>query len=59
MTKLLKDMTWQEAKETFKTVKLGIIPTGSMEQHGHTCLWEQILLLPITWLKRYQKKLKL
>ena len=27
-------MTWQEAKETFKTVKLGIIPTGSMEQHG-------------------------
>ena len=34
MTKLLQDMTWEEAKEAFKTVRLGIIPTGSMEQHG-------------------------
>lgn len=34
MTKLLQDMTWQEAKEAFKTTKLAIIPTGSMEQHG-------------------------
>ncbi len=34
MTKQLIDMTWQEAKKAFKTIKLGIIPTGSVEQHG-------------------------
>ena len=34
MTKQLKDMTWQEAKNAFKNTKLGIIPTGSIEQHG-------------------------
>lgn len=34
MTKQLKDMTWQEAQKAFKTIKLGIIPTGSIEQHG-------------------------
>ena len=34
MTKQLKDMTWEEARDAFKTNRLGIIPTGSMEQHG-------------------------
>jgi creatinine amidohydrolase len=34
MAKRLQDMTWEEAAETFKTVRLGIIPTGSIEQHG-------------------------
>jgi len=34
MTKLLQDMTWQEARDAFKTIKLGIISTGSIEQHG-------------------------
>ncbi|MBW2059013.1 MAG: creatininase family protein [Deltaproteobacteria bacterium] len=34
MIKQLKDMTWQEAKKAFKNTKLGIIPTGSIEQHG-------------------------
>jgi len=34
MTKLLQNMTWQEARESFKTIKLAIIPTGSIEQHG-------------------------
>ncbi len=34
MTKLLQDMTWEEAGKAFKNIKLGIIPTGSIEQHG-------------------------
>jgi creatinine amidohydrolase len=34
MTKLLQNMTWEEAKEAFETERLGIIPTGSIEQHG-------------------------
>lgn len=34
MTKLLQNMTWQEAKEAFETIKIAIIPTGSIEQHG-------------------------
>jgi creatinine amidohydrolase len=34
MEKMLQYMTWQEAKETFKSTKIAIIPTGSTEQHG-------------------------
>lgn len=34
MTKQLKDMTWPEARKAFESIKLGIIPTGSIEQHG-------------------------
>ncbi|MFC1783939.1 creatininase family protein [Planctomycetota bacterium] len=34
MAKQLKDMTWPEAKKAFESKKLGIIPTGSIEQHG-------------------------
>ena len=34
MTKRLKDMTWEEAREALETNRLGIIPTGSIEQHG-------------------------
>ena len=34
MKKMLQYMTWQEAKETFKSTKMAIIPTGSTEQHG-------------------------
>jgi len=34
MTKRLKDMTWEEARDVLKTDRLGIIPTGSIEQHG-------------------------
>jgi len=34
MKKMLQDMTWQEAKEIFKSTKMAIIPTGSIEQHG-------------------------
>jgi creatinine amidohydrolase len=34
MTKRLENMTWEEAREAVKTHRLGIIPTGSIEQHG-------------------------
>ena len=34
MTKPLKDMTWPEARKAFESIKLGVIPTGSIEQHG-------------------------
>jgi len=34
MPKQLQDMTWQEARQAFESIKLGIIPTGSIEQHG-------------------------
>lgn len=32
--KLLSEMTWREAEQAFETVKVGVIPTGSIEQHG-------------------------
>lgn len=31
----LKDLTWLEAQEAFKTVDFCILPCGAMEQHGH------------------------
>lgn len=34
MYKLLRDLTWVEAEEAFKTAKLAAIPIGSTEQHG-------------------------
>lgn len=34
MKNILQYMTWQEAKEAFKSTKIAIIPTGSTEQHG-------------------------
>lgn len=34
MTKLLKYMTWEEAKKEFESTKVAIIPVGSTEQHG-------------------------
>ena len=50
MTKQLKDMTWQEAKEAFKTIKLAIIPTGSMEQHGpHLPLGTDFIIANVHW----------
>ena len=34
MGKFLAYMTWEQAKEAFKTTKLVLVPTGSVEQHG-------------------------
>ncbi len=34
MEKHLQYMTWQDAKEAFKSIRMAIIPTGSTEQHG-------------------------
>lgn len=34
MGKHLADLTWVDAKEAFKGVKLALVPTGSIEQHG-------------------------
>ena len=36
---LLEEMTWQDAKEALKTARLGLVPVGSLEQHGpHLCM---------------------
>lgn len=32
--KLLAEMTWCEAEKAFEKTKVGVIPTGSIEQHG-------------------------
>jgi len=45
MEKMLQYMTWQEAKEAFKSTKMAIIPTGSIEQHGpHLPLGTDLLI---------------
>lgn len=36
---LLEEMTWPEAKEALKSARLGLVPVGSLEQHGpHLCM---------------------
>jgi len=33
-TSLLEEMAWPEAKEALKSARLGLVPVGSLEQHG-------------------------
>jgi creatinine amidohydrolase len=33
-TSLLEDMTWPEAEEALKGAQIGLVPVGSLEQHG-------------------------
>jgi creatinine amidohydrolase len=36
---LLEEMTWPEAKEALESARLGLVPVGSLEQHGpHLCM---------------------
>ncbi|MDI6870570.1 MAG: creatininase family protein [Bacillota bacterium] len=54
---MLEEMTWPEAKEAFSRTDVAIIPTGSIEQHGHHCPLGTDIIIARTIAKRLGEKL--
>jgi creatinine amidohydrolase/Fe(II)-dependent formamide hydrolase-like protein len=52
----LTDMTWPEVKARLRKVRLAILPTGSMEQHGPHLTFETDIAITTrtsSWRRRF------